>query len=67
MVDTATGTRTVAWTREQLRLISQWANNAWHDADQNRLLARIDSPQEAAHLADQQFIEQIQEKLRNVS
>ena len=64
MVDTATGTRTFVFTQEQIRLISQWATNAWHDADQARLLARIDSPQEAAHLADQQFIETVMEKLR---
>lgn len=65
MVDTATGTRTLTLTREQIRLISQWATNAWHDADQNRLMARINSPQEAAHLADQQFVEEIQQKLRD--
>lgn len=64
MTDTRTGTRTLVFTQEQIRLISQWATNAWHDADQARLTSRIDSPQEASYKADQLFIETIQEKLR---
>ena len=64
MTDTRTGTRSIPFTQEQIRLISQWAPNAWHDADQARLLSPVNSPREAAHLADQQFIEAIASKLR---
>lgn len=67
MTDTRTGTRTLILTQEQLRLISQWANNAWHDADQARMMTRPNSPQEKAAEADQLFVGEILEKIRNVS
>lgn len=59
-------TRTIDFTPAELRLIAQWANNAWHDLDQARILTRPDSPQEKSAEADQEFIENIQAKLRGI-
>lgn len=56
--------RDITLTDDQIRLIKQWANDAWHDADQARMLTRPGSPQEAACLADQLDIEQVRAVLR---
>lgn len=62
---TATGTRTLILTQEQLRLIAQWANNEWDTINQGRFWFLPDSPQEKAAFADLAVIEDIQDKLRS--
>lgn len=57
-------TRSLILTLEERRFLNQLVARAWAEVDTQRLLARIDSPQEKAALADQQFIEGIQAKLR---
>lgn len=57
-------TRDITLTDQQIRVIRRWADAAWTDADQQRMLAQPGSPQEAACLADQKEIEIIRELLR---
>lgn len=56
-------TRTYTFTEEEARLIKIWVDNAWHDADQARMLTRPDSPQEKAAEADQALIQGIRAKI----
>lgn len=56
-------TRTFTFTEEEARLLKIWVDNAWHDADQARMLTRPDSPQEKAAEADQALITGIREKI----
>ena len=57
-------TRTLVLTADEIQLITQWANSAWSDADQARMLTIPASPQEQSALADQQLIESVKAKLR---
>jgi hypothetical protein len=64
MTDTRTGTRTIAWTPEEIRYLSALVGHDWQVVDDRRMLSRIGSPQEKAAEADQAFIEVVQSKLR---
>lgn len=57
-------TREITFTNDQIKLLRQLLNDAWHDLDQARMRTRPDSPQEASCLADQLDIEKIQGLLR---
>lgn len=56
-------TREITFTADQIRLIRQWADIAWSNADQQRMLTHPGSPQEASCLADQLDIEKIKRLL----
>lgn len=57
-------TREVTLNEAQIRMIRQWAQEAWHDLDQERMMTIPNSPKEAAVLADQLDIELLRDKLR---
>lgn len=56
-------TKTLILTEDEYRAIAILVNNAWHDADNKRMLTRPDSSQEKAAEADQLFWQQIRVKL----
>lgn len=56
-------TRTLVFTDAEIRIISQWASHAEHEADDKRMLSRPDSPQEKMAEEDQRTIQTIQAKL----
>lgn len=57
-------TTTLIVTEEERRRLTEWASHERQVAEDKRLTARIDSPQEAAALADRTFIEDLLGKLR---
>ena len=56
-------TQTFIFTAEERRFLSSLVHSAWIDADNKRMLSRVDSPQEKAAQADQEFIQSVEEKL----
>ena len=57
-------TRSFIFTEEEARRLAEIVAHERQIAEDRRLLSRIDSPQEAAALADRLFVETILQKLR---